>query len=104
MKNKIKKTMSSHSFLDAQDSTQKLKNLDITKQTPLGEILTTNKKAAEMLFSEGLMCIGCPAAMQETLEQGLQAHGYTDKQIDNLIEKMNQKTKIKLNNKTKKKR
>lgn len=76
----------------------------ITRQTPLTEILEKNRKAAEMLFSEGLMCMGCPAAMQETLEQGLQAHGYTEAQISNLIEKMNQKSKPKINTKSKDKK
>jgi iron-sulfur cluster assembly protein len=60
----------------------------ITKDTKLSEIMK-NEKAAEILFREGLACLGCPMAMQETIEQGLLSHGMTQKQIDAVIEKIN---------------
>ena len=63
--------------------------MKITKKTPLSEILMTNQKAAELLFKAGLHCIGCPMAMQETLEQGCLAHGMNSKQINELIKKLN---------------
>lgn len=65
---------------------QKIKK--ITKKTKFSEILDNNK-AAEALFEAGLYCVGCPAAMMETLEQGCKAHGMTKKQIDELIFKLN---------------
>jgi len=63
----------------------------ITKKTKLGEILKINPDAAEILFEAGLSCIGCPMAMQETLEEGCLAHGMNQKEIDKLIEKLNKK-------------
>ena len=60
----------------------------ITKKTKLSEI-TENEKAAEALFEAGLHCMGCPMAMQETIEEGCKAHGMTSKEIDKLIEKLN---------------
>ncbi len=63
----------------------------ITKKSKLKDILENNPDAAEILFNAGLACIGCPMAMQETLEQGCKAHGMTKKQIGKLIKKLNKK-------------
>jgi len=61
----------------------------ITRKTKLSEILRINQNAAEVLFKKGLSCIGCPMAMQETLEEGCMAHGMSKKEIDELIERLN---------------
>ena len=61
----------------------------ITKKTKLSGILNINPDAAEILFKEGLSCIGCPMAMQETLEEGCLAHGMSKKDIDKLVERLN---------------
>jgi len=61
----------------------------ITPKTKLNEILNKNPKAAEILFEAGMSCIGCPMAMQETLEQGCLAHGMDKKDIDKLIGRLN---------------
>jgi len=63
----------------------------INKSTKLSEILRTNRKAAEILFEEGLSCLGCPMAMEETLEQGCLAHGMDEKQIKEILSKINKK-------------
>ena len=63
----------------------------ITKKTKLIQMLKKDKKAAELLFNEGLSCLGCPMSMEETIEQGCKAHGFSDKQIDELIKKINTK-------------
>lgn len=63
--------------------------MKITKKTKLSEILRSNEKAAMILFNAGLSCVGCPMAMQETLEEGCKAHGMDDKKINELIKKLN---------------
>lgn len=50
-----------------------------------------NEKAVEVLMDSGMGCIGCPMAMQETIEEGCKAHGMSNKDIDKLIEKLNKK-------------
>jgi len=65
--------------------------MKITKKTKLNEVLNINPKAAEILFEAGLMCVGCPMAMQETIEQGCLAHGITKKQIDKIIKELNER-------------
>lgn len=61
----------------------------ISRNTKLSEVLKINKNAAEILFNKGLACIGCPMAMEETLEQGCKAHGMNDKEIEDLLKKIN---------------
>jgi len=63
--------------------------MKITKKTKLSKLLGENPKAAEILFKAGLSCIGCPMAMQETIEQGCLAHGMSKKEIDELIKRLN---------------
>ncbi len=63
----------------------------ITQKTKLNELLEKKPDAAKILFEAGLSCMGCPMAMQETIEQGCLAHGMNKKQIDELIKKLNSK-------------
>ena len=63
--------------------------MKITSKTRMSEILKGNSNAAELLFESGMGCIGCSMAMQETLEQGCKAHGMSDKEIKEIIRKLN---------------
>lgn len=63
----------------------------ITKKTTIAEALRINEKAGEILFGEGLACLGCSMILHETIEQGCCAHGMNEKQIDELVEKLNKK-------------
>ncbi len=64
-------------------------NKKITKTTKLSELLDVNPKAAEILFEAGMGCVGCAMAMQETVEQGCLAHGMSQKDISELVKKLN---------------
>jgi nitrogen fixation protein NifU and related proteins len=65
----------------------------ITKNLNLGELMMNFPDEAEILVNDyGLHCVGCMAASFETLEEGLKGHGYTNKQIDQIVKKL-QKTK-----------
>jgi hybrid cluster-associated redox disulfide protein len=61
----------------------------ITAKMSFAEILEKHSESADILFESGLHCIGCGMAMYESLEQGCKAHGMNQKQIDNLIKKLN---------------
>jgi hybrid cluster-associated redox disulfide protein len=63
--------------------------MKINKNMKIKDLLVCKPEAAKLLFSRGVMCVGCPMANQETIEQGLKAHGFTDKEISKLIEEMN---------------
>ena len=70
--------------------TAKVKNT-ITKEMTFAEIMEKHPDAANVLFNNGMHCIGCGAAMYETLEQGCLIHGMNQKQIDDLIKRLNKK-------------
>ena len=65
----------------------------ITKDMTIGKVLENNPddalKLSEVMSSFGLHCVGCGAAMFETLEQGVKVHGMDDAKVDELVEKLN---------------
>ena len=61
----------------------------ISKEMTFAELLNKYPESANLLFESGLHCIGCGGAMYETIEQGCQMHGFSKKQIDDLIKKLN---------------
>ncbi|MBW3003325.1 DUF1858 domain-containing protein [Candidatus Woesearchaeota archaeon] len=63
--------------------------MEITKENTFGDILRICPESAEILMSYGLHCIGCHIATVETLEQGCKAHGLTDEQIQEIVDKIN---------------
>jgi len=64
----------------------------ITKDTKLGDIMQINPEAGMVLFEYGLHCIGCGFSAMETLEQGCLAHGMSEKEIQEILKRVN-KTK-----------
>lgn len=65
----------------------------ITRQMTIEEILGMFPHKAQRLSQEitnaGLHCVGCHAAVWETLEAGMYTHGKTDAQIDELARRLN---------------
>jgi hybrid cluster-associated redox disulfide protein len=72
--------------------TTKKKEL-ISKKMTFAELLNKSPESANILFESGLHCIGCGGAMYETIEQGCLMHGFSKKQIDDLIKKLNKENK-----------
>ncbi|NLO88504.1 MAG: DUF1858 domain-containing protein [Firmicutes bacterium] len=50
------------------------------------EALELNPKSADIFFSFGMHCIGCPTASGESIEEAAMAHGIN---VDLLLEKLN---------------
>lgn len=65
----------------------------IDRQMTIEEILGLFPYKAQKLSQEitaaGLHCVGCHAAVWETLEGGMMSHGKTNAQIDELVERLN---------------
>ena len=78
---------------------QKQEKGKITGKTTFAELLSKHPDTAELLFSSGLHCIGCPMAQQETIEQGILAHGLNKKDVEKVIEEINEKISKKQNKK-----
>lgn len=71
----------------------------ITKDMLIAEILAENPEKAqilaETLMDFGIHCVGCGAAAFETLEQGVLGHGFSEEDLNNLIEQLNKILNIK---------
>ena len=69
---------------------KKVKTKDlISKEMTFAEVLNNHPELGNVLFESGLHCIGCGGAMYESIEQGCLMHGFTKKQIDELVIKLN---------------
>lgn len=44
---------------------------------------------AQALMSKGLQCVGCGASSWETLEAGMFSHGFSEEEIDEMVERLN---------------
>lgn len=57
------------------------------------EILTAfpqrSQRLAQEMMNAGLNCVGCGAAVWETLEAGMLGHGFSDADLDKLLGKLN---------------
>ena len=60
----------------------------ITKKITFAELMEKYPEAVEVLFENGMHCIGCAMSAQETLEQGCLGHGLNP---DELVDKINKK-------------
>lgn len=65
----------------------------ITQNTKFSEVLKKDTRAAEILMQEGMSCMGCPMAMEETIGEGCMAHGFSKEETEKLIKKLNTKEK-----------
>ncbi|MBI4440202.1 DUF1858 domain-containing protein [Candidatus Woesearchaeota archaeon] len=72
----------------------------ITRQTTIQQIFDMHPdkayRLASIMSEAGLHCIGCHASLWESLEQGMLAHGMSDKQIDALVEQLNAEVAVKV--------
>jgi len=65
----------------------KKQKIEITKDMMIGDLVENYPKLGEVLMGEyGFHCIGCMASGMETLEQGAQVHGMSQKEIEKMVE------------------
>jgi hybrid cluster-associated redox disulfide protein len=67
----------------------------ITAEMNIFEIVQGHPDTIELFLERGIHCFGCMAAHFETLEEGLMAHGMTNEEIDDFVDKLNEKIKEK---------
>jgi len=69
--------------------------MKVTKEMPIGEAISKNPKALDVLSKNGFHCFGCPMSQMETIEQGARVHGMDDKDIDKMVREINSEGKEK---------
>jgi hybrid cluster-associated redox disulfide protein len=62
----------------------------ITKDTLIAEVVENYPDIAEILTEDyGFHCVSCFAAEMETIGMGAGGHGMTEKEVDEMLEKLN---------------
>ncbi len=51
------------------------KQMEITKETTMGEMLEYDRSIAYILMQSGMHCVGCPSSIHESLEEACAVHG-----------------------------
>lgn len=62
----------------------------LDKYKVLAEVAEESPRAAELLTEYGLHCANCFANQFDTLEQGAQLHEMSDKDIDQMVDEINE--------------
>ena len=63
---------------------------EITKDIIIGELVENYPQLGQVLMQDyGFHCLGCMASGMETLEQGAQVHGMSQKEIKKMVEDLN---------------
>lgn len=62
----------------------------ITIQDLFAKFPSKAQKMAQALTKKGLNCVGCSASVWETIESGMFRHGYSDPEIEALLEELNE--------------
>jgi len=63
----------------------------INKKMIIAEVLEQRPEIADILVEKyELHCVGCPMGRMESLEDGAKAHGMSDKEIEKMVEDLNQ--------------
>ncbi|MCY6958163.1 MULTISPECIES: DUF1858 domain-containing protein [Clostridium] len=58
----------------------------ITKDMTIGQLVMNHPKTPAILMNFGMMCVGCPSAQGETIEEAAMVHGMD---IEKLLEELN---------------
>ncbi len=61
--------------------------MKITKDLIIGDVLDQYPNTAEIFFSIGMHCLGCPASRGETIEEACMVHGAD---VDELVKRLNE--------------
>lgn len=61
----------------------------ISKDMTIGDIVRKYPQTMEVLNKYGIQCVGCHVNMEETLEQGILAHGMGEGALITMLEDMN---------------
>jgi len=68
---------------------QSLISREMTIEQIFSSFPQKGQKIAQEITNTGLSCVGCQAAVWETLEAGMLSHGYPEEEIDALVERLN---------------
>jgi hybrid cluster-associated redox disulfide protein len=62
----------------------------VTKDSNIAEVVYKHPESVEVFMDYGLHCVGCSASAYDTIESGAKIHGLSDKDIGEMIERLNE--------------
>jgi hybrid cluster-associated redox disulfide protein len=65
----------------------------VKKDDRISEVIKKHPESAPIMMKHGIHCVGCHAAFFETIEQGSQAHGMSEKAITKMVADINKNLK-----------
>ena len=66
------------------------KEVLVTKDMNLAEVVQKYPDTAEVLLDYGLHCVGCHFNTLDSIEAGSKLHGLSDEEIDEMITRINE--------------
>jgi hybrid cluster-associated redox disulfide protein len=66
----------------------------VTKKTNIAKLVYEHPETVEVFMDYGLHCVGCPASGADSLEAGAKIHGLADKEIVELVGRVNEVIKF----------
>ena len=63
---------------------------DMTIEDIFSRFPQKSQKLAQEMTNRGLHCVGCGAAVWETLETGMLSHGFSEDEIEDLVKRLNE--------------
>jgi len=63
--------------------------MKVSKNTIIVKVLENCPEAGKIMQEYGLHCVYCHVASSESIENGAKMHGLSDKEIDEMINKIN---------------
>ena len=62
----------------------------VTRTSIIGDIIRENPFAVEIFMDYGVHCVGCHVSDFETLEQGILGHGFSEGELLDIINELNE--------------
>ncbi len=62
----------------------------VTKNIPIEELVTNFPFAVNYLMTKGIKCIVCGEPIWGTLEDAAKERGFSDREVEDLVEELNQ--------------
>ena len=72
-----------------QEAAQKI-HKEMTIEEIFSRFPQKSQKLAQEMTSKGLQCVGCGAAVWETLEAGMLSHGFSIEDVEEMVERLNE--------------
>ena len=66
----------------------------VTRESNMADVLFRHPEATEILLDYGLHCVGCAFSAADTVEEGAKIHKLEDKDIDEMIDRINEVIEI----------